>query len=1158
MSKIENFLKGQTVESIKIPFLSKILPKNTTPMTLTGLSTEQWAIFFKDKSLSSDITSKNLFLLPTVNEAEEFFDNIKEIGNVYYYPDIGSDIYSSIIPSEFNLVKRISIISKVLDSDQITIVSSLQSALLFTPPTNFFLGHKISLAVSDVISPAELSQRLIEIGYNSGPSIEEPGSFSSKGEIFDIFPINEDPVRLIYFDDMIEEIFPIDLTSLRSIKDQSLNSIALSGSQHTFLDKTNVNIFRNRFPRPKLNEKEKFEYRNLILKKLSNQNFFEDYPLFTSYFFEETATLFNYLEEFKVFFINKENIEFELNKLKEDLSQSYNIFQKDADLIKPEPDEIYNFAIPKVDNLVYVNDINYDINLNSDIEHYTEVTVNPLNVVSASSSQQKYLKSLLELIKEYNSKNYICRVYYTKVDSLKEIEYLIREFVTDNLTNIHFIPLYLKKGFIYHQEKILFLSETDFFSQKVKKTSSKKTNFDSDVFAEQISTLKENDFVIHKDYGVGKYLGIESLKLSENTSDYLVIEYKDKDKVYVPVYKIHLVQKHSSSTASVPLANLKTKTFESAKVKAKKAVKKLAFDLLEIQAKRKMKKGFSFSEPDHEFNEFCLSFKFTETPDQITAIEDVISDMTSERPMDRLVCGDVGFGKTEVAIRAAYKAVLDGKQVCVLVPTTVLALQHFNSFQERFKNTAVQIDFISRFKTATQLNDTIQNLASGKIDIIIGTHKILSSKVKFSDLGLLVIDEEQRFGVGHKEKLKLIKENVDTLTLTATPIPRTLQMSFLGIKDLSIIKTPPTRRQSIKSYVIKEDLPTIRNAINRELARGGQIFIVHNKVNDIEIFSSKIRELVPEARIIFAHGQLPERELEKRISDFYKYKYDILIATTIIESGIDIPRANTMIIDRADTYGLSQLHQLRGRIGRSDKKAYAYFMVPSHKKLSDIASKRLKALQTYADLGSGYSLATSDLEIRGSGDILGPEQSGHIGNIGLELYMELLKECIEELSGTQTHTNKNIEIQTPFNAILPSKYIEDTGTRLKFYKKISNSNSVEDLSDVKGLITDQYGQLPIEAENLISLIFVRLNLSKLAISFVKVGQQNILLNFNKAEIESNETLRNKIINLFTQRPKIYKINPDYSINCKFKDKIKIEILIEFSKYLKEQLDINDK
>jgi transcription-repair coupling factor (superfamily II helicase) len=567
-----------------------------------------------------------------------------------------------------------------------------------------------------------------------------------------------------------------------------------------------------------------------------------------------------------------------------------------------------------------------------------------------------------------------------------------------------------------------------------------------------------------------------------------------------------------------------------------------------------LQKGFQFSPPDQAYTDFANSFKFQETQDQQSAIDDVISDMTSTKPMDRLVCGDVGFGKTEIAMRAAFKTLCDNKQVAVLVPTTVLSFQHYNSFTERFKDVAVNIEFISRFKTTKQVNEILCKLDQGKIDILIGTHKILSEKVKFKDLGLLVVDEEQRFGVAHKEKMKLIRENVDTLTLTATPIPRTLQMSFLGIKDLSIIKTAPARRQTIKSYIIKDDQHTIKLAIEKELSRSGQIFIVHNRVSDIEIYANKIQLLIPKARVIFAHGQMGEKDLEKRITDFYQYKYDILISTTIIESGIDIPRANTMIIDRADTFGLSQLHQLRGRIGRSDKKAYAYFIIPSFHNISEVANKRLKALQTYAELGSGFNLASSDLEIRGSGDILGAEQSGHIGNIGLELYMELLQDAINEIKGKPASRNRNIEFNTPFNGFIPKEYMSDAGSRLKFYKKLSNSSSKEDIDALIDEIVDKYGKLPEQILNLEKILHSRVNLQDLAINSVKTKASSIVLSFDTDILASEPELRDKILGFFMERPKIYKINPDYSINCIFKDKIDINTLVDFTEFLQNRLN----
>lgn len=521
--------------------------------------------------------------------------------------------------------------------------------------------------------------------------------------------------------------------------------------------------------------------------------------------------------------------------------------------------------------------------------------------------------------------------------------------------------------------------------------------------------------------------------------------------------------------------------------------------------------------------------------------------------MDYLVCGDVGFGKTEVAMRAAFKAVEDKKQVAVLVPTTILALQHFNSFSKRFKEFPVRIEFISRFKTAKESKEILEKAEKGEIDILIGTHKLLSNKLKFADLGLVIVDEEQRFGVGHKEKLKLMKASVDFLTLTATPIPRTLQMAFLGLRDLSLIKTAPPRRQSIKSYVIKEDELTIQSAIQKELQRGGQVFLVHNKVHDIEQYTASIRELVPEAKITFAHGQMGEKELEDRINSFYNGQYQVLIATTIIESGIDIPNANTMIIDRADTYGLAQLHQLRGRIGRSDKKAYAYFVVPRMREISTIAQKRLHALQTYADMGSGFNIASVDLEIRGAGDILGATQSGHVEAVGLELYMELLKDAIHELRGEKKLLKKDIEIVTPFPAFIPNHYISDASERLKQYKRLSNCETHQLLESIREEFQDVYGIFSEELSNLFTVLETRIYLQTLGLKSVQVGGTAITLKFDKQFLESNTDLRDRVVNFFISRPKIYQFTPDYRVIYNQKTGVTQNDLLKFSKTISEHL-----
>jgi len=639
-------------------------------------------------------------------------------------------------------------------------------------------------------------------------------------------------------------------------------------------------------------------------------------------------------------------------------------------------------------------------------------------------------------------------------------------------------------------------------------------------------------------------------------SDFLILQFDEGDKVYLPVYKLNLIQKHSDSINGQKLASLRHNKFNQVKERAKQSAKALAFSLIELQAKRMTSKAHRFSPPDHLYNEFELSFPFQETPDQQRAINLALEKMQSAQPMDLLICGDVGFGKTEVAMRAAFKAVLDKKQVAILVPTTILALQHFLTFTERFKNFPVNIDHISRFRTKKECDKIYQDVREHKVDILIGTHALLSNDVQYSDLGLVIVDEEHRFGVGHKEKLKLIKESVDFLTLTATPIPRTLQLSFLGLRDMSLIQTAPPRRQSIKTYVIKEDPATIKEAIEKELHRGGQVYIIHNRVNDIEIFSSKIRELVPQSKIVIGHGQLSEKELEQRMKAFIQGEYNILIATTIIESGIDIPNANTMIIDRADTFGLAQLHQLRGRIGRSDKKAYAYLSVPAFQNIGVDAEKRLKALQTYADIGAGFALASCDLEIRGAGDILGAEQSGHMEAIGLELYMQLIKEAINELKGAKTVSTKiDIEINTPFPAYIPSSYITDASTRLKQYKSLSNLETLELLDDAEDQYVDVYGAIPIEVKNLFVVLRARLLLSRLNVKSVQLARKSLILKFNAATLDQNVPLRNQIVDFFIKRPKVYQFTPDYKLIYSRDNDFDLEALLRFSKDIAQQLNL---
>lgn len=1134
---------------------------------ISGVSSSQWSFFLKHFFAKQLFDSHHLIVCDTIETAEIFYESFKKTNHVYFYPGLGHSPYSGILASLDGLGQRIAIIAKIFqDSSPSTVITTIEAAHLLVPPLAFLKENTLTLKIEDIISPNDLAKKLIELGYQSESSVEEPGQFSRKGEVFDIFPIGSEPVRLNYFDDLIESIRQIDPATLRTLCDENIPQINIYPGPLAFVREDFSKNLRSHLLRPTPNQKNLVEIKNDIFRNLSDGQLFYNFPVFAPLFFPESSCLYDLFKDKYITLVNhtelEKNFELYLEEIQEEFSSSFS--KNDSEIILPEPDKLYQVSQDyKTNPSILVSP--FEQNISIPLESSVHLGVRAIKPVIDEkirklhghfpSEKPAYIKAMFQVLAKELAKGAIVYIGVSSKNSQEEIEFLFKENGSPSMENIHFLNSINSESFFYPSENLFVLSDQDIFGRKFKK--SKKVNRSNpDLFAEQIATLKKGDYVIHRDYGIGIYQGLESLTIGEQENDFVVIFYEGQDKVYVPVYRLNLIQKHADAHAQIKIHSLKSKKFSDQKNRAKKAVKKLAFDLIELQAKRKLLGGFSFSPPDHLYKEFELAFPFEETPDQQKAIEDVLQDMENTEAMDRLICGDVGFGKTEVAMRAAFKAVLDKKQVLVLVPTTVLALQHFNSFQERMKDFPVQIDFLSRFKSTKQANETIQLFNEGKVDILVGTHKVLSEKLKAHDLGLIIIDEEHRFGVSHKEKLKVVKASVDTLTLTATPIPRTLQLSFLGLRDLSLIQTAPPKRQAIKTYVIKNDSQTIQQAIEKELSRGGQVFYVHNRVKDIEEVSIKLKKLVPKARICITHGQMPERELEKKINDFYQHKSDILLTTTIIESGIDVPNANTMIIDRADTFGLAQLHQLRGRIGRSDRKAYAYFAVPHERTLSEIASKRLQSLQAYADIGSGFSLATCDLEIRGAGDILGAEQSGQIEAVGLELYMELLEEAIGEMKGKQNPLSINqVEIQTPFNAYIPKEYIKDQGERLKYYKKLSNAANFEILHNTFADIENIFGRPPKELESLYSILESRLYFKMVAIKQIRVAQSTIHLYFDQNILASAPKLRDKLLNKFLERPNYYKVNPDISVVCKLKEKVDQTSLVNFAKEIAHQAGV---
>ncbi|MDD0854707.1 transcription-repair coupling factor [Halobacteriovorax sp. GB3] len=1139
---------------------------NNKGLKVSGINPEQFLLLLGSKEGVNFADSRFVFVFATQDEADKFSDNHKSLNKkLFSYPGLEVSPYQGIYASERNQFSRFSTLANLTNKNFQNIVLTPEALLLKTAPLHFFKDNFLKIEVEDIISPDELALKLVELGYSSSTTVEEEGTFSKKGEIFDIFPVGARPIRLNYFDELIEKIYAIDLETQKTIRDQELESVTIVPTPYIFSNREFSNALRENIPMPAPGERGKFEKRKHIFSSLSDNLLFDNHVSYTPLFFKESSTIRDYLSDDYIFiYFDSHLIEDHALELLEDLRVDYNRESEDerSELLLPEPQSLYSHNLHEATSgfkTLTINHIDIEKNLDEDFSNVVSFNLKDSSIyfkdkVNSTLSKPEYIKSVFNTIKHDFEKNGEILISTQTENSRREIQHIfdILDFPKEILSRVIFKTYSLSKGFFYEAEKVLVLSEADFFSAKRKTT---KTHYKKnvDLFAEQLASLKEGDFVVHTEYGIGEYLGLESLNIGGNQTDYLVLLYKGNDKVYVPVYKMNLVQKHAESGSKVGLDSIRTNKFSNLKNKAKNSVKELAFDLLKLQAERQSSPGYSFTEPDHDYKEFELAFPFVETPDQRRAIDEVLQAMHKPSPMDYLVCGDVGFGKTEIAMRAAFKAILDKKQVAVLVPTTVLAFQHYNSFVKRFKDFPVNIEFLSRFKTGKEEKEIKENLELGKVDIIIGTHKLLSKTVRYFDLGLVVVDEEQRFGVAHKEKLKLLKNSVDFLTLTATPIPRTLQLAFLGIRDLSLIQTPPPRRQSIKSYIIKQDDHTLQTAIRKELGRGGQVFVVHNKVQDIEAYTSYIQELVPEANVIYAHGQLSEKELETRMKSFYEGRYQILIATTIIESGIDIPNANTMIVDRADTYGLSQLHQLRGRIGRSDKKAYCYFIIPKHKIITEVASKRLRALQTYADMGSGFHIANCDLEIRGAGDILGGTQSGHIENIGLELYMQLLKEAIQELRGEKKILKKDIEISTPFASYIPNHFITDSSERLKQYKKLSNCNSLDEIEDIASELEDVYGLIPEELQNLIMILKTRVTLQSFGLKSIQVAGTLISLQFDKQILELNEQLRNSIVETFISRPKTYQFTPDFKVIYTHKTGVNQADLLSFAEDIAKQI-----
>lgn len=1018
-------------------------------------------------------------------------------------PDWETLPYDSFSPHQDITSNRIQTLHQLPEQKQGVLIAPASTLLHRLPPVSFVTANALFLETGQRLDSIAMRQRLTDAGYHAVDTVYEHGEFAIRGAIIDLFPMGTDlPLRIDLFDDEIDSIRTFDPDSQRSI--EKVEHIRLLPAREFPFDQGAISRFKQHW-------RERFDVdhtRCPVYQDVSSGITPPGIEYYAPLFFDRTATLFDYLPA-NTLILHDAALKAAADQFGSDALARHG--ERSGDLQRPvlAPDELFL----STDELFTQLRKYPSIRLTADAEEIKPGRDNlPCSRPTDFDSQdsQTPLSALQSHLRDNPVPTLICAESAGRREALLEHARKAGLSLTECANWTDFltqrpalgITTYPLEAGLAIGHELQIVTESQLFGRQIfQRRRREKEQIDADQAIRHLSELDIGAPVVHIDHGVGRYQGLQTIRIDDQADEFLVLEYANEAKLYVPVSSLHLIGRYSgASDESAPLHRLGTEQWSKARRKAAEKVRDSAAELLDIYARRAARKGFSLDCTDEEYLRFAAGFPFEETPDQASAINAVVDDMRAAAPMDRLVCGDVGFGKTEVAMRAAFIAVQSGKQVAVLVPTTLLAQQHFENFRDRFADWPVEVELISRFKNARQQQATIDALGEGKVDILIGTHKLLQGDIRFSDLGLLIIDEEHRFGVQQKERLKSLRSEVDILTLTATPIPRTLNMAMSGIRDLSIIATPPARRLSVKTFVRQSERPMIKEAILRELLRGGQVYYLHNEVKTIDKVAAEISELIPEARVAIGHGQMRERELEQVMSDFYHKRFNVLVCTTIIETGIDVPSANTIIIDRADKFGLAQLHQLRGRVGRSHHQAYAYLLTPPPKSMTPDAAKRLEAIGQSSTLGAGFTLATHDLEIRGAGELLGEEQSGQMQSVGFGLYMEMLDQAIKSIQEGKTPDldkplNHGSEVNLHLPALIPEDYIPDVHNRLILYKRIANADSSAALDELQVEMIDRFGLLPEPTRNLMRLTHIKLRAEKLGITKLDAGTKNGRIEF---------------------------------------------------------------
>lgn len=1071
------------VNNISFDFLNKILLSDMAKnISLQGLLSPI------DILLIKHIIQKNkkvLFIVPDEQTALKYQKDFNSLLNIEadIFPMQEISFYSELEKNYYIYNEQINI----LLSKPAVILLPLKAIFEKFPKEQFYIKNSIDLKVNDTIDYSEIVKKLCLFGYKRVTSVNDIGEFALRGDILDIYSFSKNPIRIEFFADTIEDIRYFDSSTQKSF--EHIKSTKILPIYKFILNNDNIEIFKNQILN--IDTKDDFcqNIKNELIEKIDNQGYFEGIEYYQNLFSDSIESVLKYFKEYIVILKESSHLFSKFSKVNDSLIEDYNSaissnfklpLKKLNHLSENEfIEELKHFKRFCLDNFLS-EDCDEIIDFNLDI---------PPKFSSDIDLISKFIKkSLAE-----NSKLFICTNYPTR---LKEIfdEF---EIFSDNIyyfSDISFGGCIVDDKRI-STTKLIFLSDKELFNKFQRDITVKKYGYrkQSNDFIDSINDIKEGEYVVHSVHGIGIYNGLTKQELDGNQKDYLEIQFQGTDKLFMPAEQINLLCRYRGSQNIKPkLSKMGGNAWEATKTKAKKELETIAYDLLDLYAKRKLAHGIEF-EPDTTWQfEMEDSFEYIETPDQMKAIKDVKADMEISKPMDRLLCADVGFGKTEVAMRAIFKAVMSGYQAAFIAPTTILTMQHFETLLERFNPFNVRVGVLNRFSSKKEQNDTVKKINSGEIDVVIGTHRLLSDDVKFKKLGILVIDEEHKFGVRHKEKLKKFKENIDVLSLSATPIPRTLNMALSGLKDLSVINTPPKNRLPIKTYVCEFNSDYVKNAVNQEIQRDGQVFYLYNRVETIELFKQKLQEIVPNARIAVAHGQMNEKDLEKIIYDFSSKKYDVLLSTTIIESGLDIPNANTIIIHDSDKFGLAQLYQLRGRVGRSDRQAYCFCMYKKSKELTEQARKRLESIKDFTNLGSGYQIALRDIEIRGVGNILGTRQHGQMVNVGFDTYCSLLAECIDEIK--QKRESGSLEVKKPqtqaiidinADAYIPESWAQTYEQKILEYKRLSDVSSINELDEIILNFKDRFAKIPECVENLTKLIRLRILATNAKITHVQ-------------------------------------------------------------------------